>query len=526
MKAVLVIAIALTIMIGNVYGQTNTERLLSIQSVVEDNQDGIASILSIVQGITDATKAALEPIMQMLDEQNSKLDQIIEGDISLDLTPVSSAIAEQTLAINEHTDRMDQIVMILNDTASAADLDTTMAAVEGVSERIEYMIGSIPEDRTEEILQAIPEDRTEEILQAIPEDRTEEILQAITQIQASMNVMDRKIALMEDRLDEYLQPLLVQEESIWTVPVYPIPTQYPSFDYTLTSTGSKLYTGATKTTFTTYDFQSYRTKGDSVFMDFALRCNDIVFLRSASAGILSQNIMRPDLPSPSAHVTGISIGDAVVYRSSFEISPNTWVEVNKSINLNGQAVTPPASYAGFAYIQHDQEKLNMINSASYRDNMDLFSVQVEWTTFNENTKCVLGTGTSGGVTLQSTALPKANVLIYSADVSSSNILGTFNNTMTCTGPYRITGISTGTVTPWDTSFNRYAHATTTSVVGDIANTVKLSLRSDGTVTVREGIWATTIADTAISGSIPIAKTLLVSVGYTATEGTTCSIRNQ
>ena len=260
-------------------------------------------------------------------------------------------------------------------------------------------------------------------------------------------------------------------------------------------------------TITAYHFKQYGDiSGDTYTLNLGLHCNRDIFVDE----IYAQN--RHNITKVTSASNALRADDMVVYDSQLQISGHPY---DIRLDMYLEQLNAPTNF-DMTITQTDVN--NTIQNSTISQNIDIVDVHVEWYTVYDDAACsILFDGQSGF----DGSLVQSGHIDWGVTIPKQGLLNDFASTLHCqNSPVMITAVHAA-VPDWPTTLSGYG-SIRLSVPDSAYKDIGVPFEDDGTIhqTVN---YTYAGADLLVSGSIPVANTLVLKLEYVTTANTFCTI---
>ena len=416
--------------VNDVYAQSNTERLISIDENAEsikgtvegiaDDTDGLSTMVSAIQDTLSGMADTLTGIMNAITGVQTSVDSV-----AMDVTQMNSKIV---------------------------GIETTLMGLSGLDDRL-----------------ASIDSRINNLASGGMNDQ---VLQVLTSTVTNTNDRLELVINKLDAIEDALERVNIRVESIEATPATPRP-------------GNILLEGESELNVNTYH---YLKQGDATTdrgtdfyeLDMTFSCNKDVFIDSAELVLVPDNeyMVRQaaDTSVTWADVDNnyVTVNKRDLYNNKLPIGGNVYAVYHRVADFNNYAVNAgdrlvfeSRLYEGIFnndtasadvgdWIDDQTAALtagtgHLIEGSTRDDNYGLYEINVEWFSYESGTSCSIGFGSASAV---APGLTRSTTLSYGVtqnpvQVENDRTLRDFSDTIDCGGdPVEITDITAGTRDDW------------------------------------------------------------------------------
>ncbi len=562
------------ITVSDVYAQTNTERLESIDDRTQEISDTIGNssdetglfgaLANVASDIADAL-TAIAGVQTSVDSVDAKIDSMMSNFDSIATISSNINTMRGTLnSVSSTVSSIDSSISLIDSTITAnSDAVNSMRSdVSSLTTSTMMLTDAVSDNAAS--LQDIQNDLAllNKRIMGVEDTISQQQLGATGDVAVSVAASNARLDALDTVLKQIQDNLITLRADVSVL----------SSQITNPDDPTTIIDATTSALVTAYDYKTYDKNGTTIngntFHELELRfsCNQDAFIdqvrfiaashEDALDYVRGNNLEKFDIeestPNNFVRVDGIDLFNNKVLVNQ---STDQYVKIERAHNYNNKPLLAGSTlpftsqiHEGLFVLRENGELGPLIQSGSKqpyvsvasnttmiadserntRDNdkleRDLYYIEVDWITYYTGTSCTVGVGTSG-------SLPNADAagtLQYSVNVTNDGkVINEYSNVMDCGGnPVEITGVSTAIAGSWEDGLDKFA--TMNMEVLDNRNDdipdVIFQLMQNDEATIKDGeypIYAN--ADLQISGSFPIVDNLLVEIEYLSVPNAGCTI---
>lgn len=450
------------------YAQSNSQRIISIQEIVEEIQSDLNQLLMPVNATDageDSTSSAITGFSGVLDS--------IKG------------AAEST---QQSVSELTSLVGVIN--GDVNEIKSTLSGQDGtsISENLNFLTNVINRNHVS------------------LSDRLDSLELAMVQMESTLSDIERRLSV---------------------TPATPTPNTGTS--PTIVSPGSGLTRSTETLNVAAFTYKSTGTKqtvdGNTVYdLAITFSCNRPVSVDRVSTDVSTRltEVIPHSNPNINTDRNYLTVDGRDLYDSRFEVTSTTYAPLIKVAELN---LEPLATGDALRFDSRQHEVRGLIDASTRSSPGFGYTITVTYLG-DRNTTCSFNTGSGSPVG----ALTETGSLALQATITpGSSIIRNFSDRISCNNnPVEITGIQASTVN-WQPGFANFAKLNLTILDGsnDSSPDHQIDFANNGTLADGGIDYPIPFSsDLRISGTIPGADSqLLVQIDYNTVRGASCAVAN-
>ena len=502
--AVLLLLVAMAgLAVNDVYAQSNTERLISI----DENSESIKGVVEGIADDTDVLSAMVSAIQDTLNGMADTLTNIMNA-----VTGVQTSVNGVAMDVTQMNSKIDGI-------------ETTLMGLSVIDDRLDSIDSRISS-------------------LAGGDGMNDQILAVLTSTVTNTNDRLDQVINKLDAIEVALESVNIKVEDITTTPSAPRP-------------GNILLEGESELNVNTYHYlkqgDATTNRGTNFYeLDMTFSCNKDVFIDKAELVLvpdneyMERNAGETDVDFATVDNNYVKVNKRDLYNNKLPIGSGSYAVYHRIADFNNYAVeagdtlkfesllyegkfdNSTTATAG-DWVSQDTAlgpTVGPLIEGSTRDddgNRGLYELNVEWFSYESGTSCSIGFGSGSGV---SQGLTQSTTLSYGVTtdpVDEDNTLKDFSDTIDCGGdPVEITDITAGTSDVWRLA----GFAKVVLTIGSDEYPLRFDTNDDLTQPVFDNLDEVLplyvgSEDFTISGNIPL-KNLLLTLHYDTIPDAECT----